>query len=380
LDELVNEDPTMSFLDDENLDYVKPSDDDADETKSLIDDTNFAQNDDHPTESLTVEIPPVQTDSPLATSSNTGMDAPETPIGGLHCEIPTVHTLTLQTDVPPPDLLNTGVEGAPLGIENVLKMANEPVDANASSDEPLIPETDTNRPPTPDTDLPLPNPPLPNPPLPNLPLPLNHIPNYKTYSEDEWNFPAKEHRGPKVNPPPNQPPATIIPFVQNTLNPFVRHQPPAILPKPVHPDTKSDYNFQGAKVVAAWFFLTREPLAKLRWYVTYRLWYDAVVKRFEHVAISLGQIAVEARDTGKDILIEFRAMTGPRTVMLNELVSVWGTSVYTEAALEAGKKRVGSWAIFGRGGLDYGSPTQAEITAAVGRACGWIFFYTDYDT
>jgi len=114
--------------------------------------------------------------------------------------------------------------------------------------------------------------------------------------------------------------------------------------------------------------------------VTYRLWYDAVVKRFEHVAISLGQIAVEARDTGKDILIEFRAMTGPRTVMLNELVSVWGTSVYTEAALEAGKKRVGSWAIFGRGGLDYGSPTQAEITAAVGRACGWIFFYTDYDT
>jgi hypothetical protein len=107
--------------------------------------------------------------------------------------------------------------------------------------------------------------------------------------------------------------------------------------------------------------------------VTYQPSYDVALRRLEYVAVSLGEVAVEARDTGRDIMVEFRGMTSPRILVLNELVSVWGTNLYTESVLEPGRRMILSWTVFGRTGLDDGSPTEADMAAAVCRASAWIF-------
>jgi len=107
--------------------------------------------------------------------------------------------------------------------------------------------------------------------------------------------------------------------------------------------------------------------------VTYQSSYDVVLRRLEYITVSLGEVAVEARDTGRDIMIEFRGMTSTRILVLNELVSVWGTKLYTESGLETGRRMIDSWTVFGSTGLDDGSPTEGDMAAAVCRASAWIF-------
>jgi len=98
---------------------------------------------------------------------------------------------------------------------------------------------------------------------------------------------------------------------------------------------------------------------------------NMVVRRLEIIATALGKVAIEAREQNVDTIVRFRPIWSRRLRVLNELSSLWGAQLYTEQ-VAPGHALVPSVALFAANALNNGSPTAADLAAAVDRALAWI--------
>jgi hypothetical protein len=84
--------------------------------------------------------------------------------------------------------------------------------------------------------------------------------------------------------------------------------------------------------------------------------------------MSMGIVAAKAASNNSRTMIIFRAMRMKRAEILNELVTVWGSTLYMEYG-GGGNIVSHSWVIFNGNEV---RPSIAELENAIDRAISWV--------